>query len=110
MSDGIRNMTAGQSIASSQIMGILKAIAHPIRFEIIYLLCDHELHVGAIAETLSVKQPIISQQLRILRMNHLVESSRRQGLAVYRLSIPGLRKLVDCINTCTWEPQGQRDE
>ena len=45
-------------------------------------------------------QPIISQQLRILRSNGLVAATRENGFAVYRLEEPALRDLVGCMEKC----------
>lgn len=79
---------------------ILKAVAHPLRLRIVALLCTEELHVNAIAERLEKSPAIVSQQLRILRMNRLVEAAREDGLATYRLVEPQLRDLVRCIAGC----------
>ncbi len=43
---------------------ILKAIAHPVRLQIVELFQAEEMCVGDIAETLGGKQVITSQQLR----------------------------------------------
>jgi ArsR family transcriptional regulator len=53
--------------------------------------------VTALADALDVPQPIVSQQLRILRMHGLVAARRESGFARYRLEEPGLRDLVSCI-------------
>ena len=79
---------------------VLKAIAHPIRLQIIARLCEEPFHVKAIADQLGVNQAIISQQLRILRMNNLVRSHRENGLAVYEMREPGLSQLIKCLTGC----------
>ncbi len=79
---------------------VLKAIAHPLRLRIVALLCDGELHVNALAERLDKSPAIVSQQLRILRMNHLVEAEREDGLAHYHLAEPQLRTVVRCLASC----------
>jgi len=43
---------------------VLKAIAHPVRLQIVELLQAEEMCVGDIAEALGGKQDITSQQLR----------------------------------------------
>ena len=43
---------------------VLKAIAHPVRLQIVELLQAKEMCVGNIAEALGGKQAITSQQLR----------------------------------------------
>jgi DNA-binding transcriptional ArsR family regulator len=79
---------------------VLKAVAHPLRLRIVALLCGEELHVNALAERLDASPAIVSQQLRILRMNRLVEAEREDGLARYRIVEPRLRTLVRCIAGC----------
>ena len=83
-----------------RVVGILKAVAHPVRLRLVALLCRGEMHVSALAEGLQVNQAIVSQQLRILRMSGLVGASRQGGYAVYRLTEPHLRDLVACMERC----------
>ena len=79
---------------------ILKAVAHPVRLRIVDLLCCEDLHVGALVERLDVQQPIISQQLRILRNQGLIHSHRENGLVINHLAEPELRKLLGCMENC----------
>ena len=79
---------------------ILKALAHPVRLRIVGLLCAKDLSVTVMAEMLDVRQAILSQQLRILRMSGLVESFRSHGRASYRLGEQRLRQLVKCLEGC----------
>jgi len=87
---------------ADHIAEVLKALAHPLRIRIVALLCQEgECHVNAIAEQLGVKQAILSQQLRILRMRRLVDVVRKDGFARYRIAEPQLRTLVRCMEGCT---------
>ncbi len=79
---------------------VLKAVAHPLRLRIIALLCEGEVHVNALAARLDAPQPIVSQQLRILRTRRLVEATRENGFARYRLAEPALAELVGCMEKC----------
>jgi ArsR family transcriptional regulator len=79
---------------------ILKAVAHPVRLRIVDLLCREDLHVGALAERLDVAQPIVSQQLRILREQGLIASHRENGLVMNTLAEPELMKLLSCMENC----------
>lgn len=81
------------------VVDILKAAAHPVRIQIIAILCDHEQHVKALSEEMGVSQPIVSQQLRILRMRGLVESRWQNGFAYYRLLDPRLEQIVHCMSS-----------
>ncbi len=80
---------------------ILKAIGHPMRLGIVALLVrEGPMHVGSLAERLDAKQPIVSQQLRILRMRGLVDAIRENGHATYRIAEPHLEQMVDCMENC----------
>jgi DNA-binding transcriptional ArsR family regulator len=80
---------------------ILKALAHPLRIRIVSLLVhEDECHVNGIASELEVNQSIVSQHLRILRMQHLVQSHRRDGFAWYQLAEPKLVDLLGCLEGC----------
>jgi len=79
---------------------VLRAVAHPLRLRIVATLCRGDEHVNALAERLDVPQPIVSQQLRILRGHKLVAAVRSNGFAWYRLVEPALKDLVCCMEKC----------
>ncbi len=79
---------------------ILKSIAHPVRLQIVDLLCQGPLHVNALAAELALPQSVISQQLRILRMHNLVRADRAGGFAHYSLAEPNLQRLLSCLEGC----------
>ena len=91
---------SGNTKMCSEAAEVLKAIAHPLRLRIVAVLCERSEHVNGLAERLQVPQSIVSQQLRILRMRGLVASSRENGLSVYRLAEPNLKKIVNCMEMC----------
>ena len=55
-----------------------KAMAHPVRLEIIDRLKARELSVGELAEAVGVSQANLSQHLSVLRMRGVVRA-RGQG-------------------------------
>lgn len=79
---------------------MIKALSHPIRLRIVALLCSGPEHVSGMAERLGLKQSITSQQLRILRMNGLVEGERQDGFTYYSLTETQLRELIRCVESC----------
>jgi len=91
---------ASEQQMATRAADILKAVAHPLRLQIVAILCEHDVCVGDLAERLGVKQPIVSQQLRILRMRGLAEPRRKNGLSMYRLMQPHLKQLIRCMNKC----------
>jgi DNA-binding transcriptional ArsR family regulator len=82
------------------LAGILKALANPARLRIVARLCEGPENVGALACSLGLEPAIVSQQLRILRMSGLVEATRSEGFALYRLAQPRLVELVRCLEKC----------
>jgi len=85
---------------AEHVASVLRAIAHPLRVRIVATLCRSEEHVNGLAEELDAPQAIVSQQLRILRAERLVEARRENGHAYYRLAEPALRDLVCCMEKC----------
>ncbi|MGB4587119.1 MAG: metalloregulator ArsR/SmtB family transcription factor [Rectinemataceae bacterium] len=85
---------------ASAMSELLKALAHPIRLMIVAQLLEGEANVSELAERLDVPQPLASQQLRILRMVDLVDFSRKDGFAVYRITQPRLAELLHCLEGC----------
>jgi DNA-binding transcriptional ArsR family regulator len=79
---------------------VLKALAHPERLRIVAVLCERETNVIGLAERLDLRQAIVSQHLRILRMAGLAAAERRGGHAVYALARPRLRDLLACLENC----------
>ncbi len=76
---------------------VLKAIAHPVRLQIVELLQAEEMCVGDIAETLGGKQAITSQQLNMMKARGVL-SCRRDGARVYyRIENRNGIRLLDCI-------------
>ncbi len=60
----------------------LKALSHETRLLLLCLLCDGERSVTDLENTLSLRQPTVSQQLARLRHDGLV-TPRRDGKTIY---------------------------
>jgi DNA-binding transcriptional ArsR family regulator len=86
--------------AAARYADILKAIGHPVRLRIIDILTCGERNVGELEGLTEVKQAIISQQLKILRLSRLVDVDRRDGKAFYRLAELHLKDLMRCLRKC----------
>jgi DNA-binding transcriptional ArsR family regulator/YHS domain-containing protein len=66
--------------------GLLKALAHPRRLEILHLLRDQELPVSDIHTMLDLPQANISQHLMILRDAAVVKTKKEGKQIYYRIS------------------------
>lgn len=86
---------------AAHIADVLKAVAHPLRIRIVAVLCAGEETVGELARRVEAPQPIVSQQLRILRTQGLVAVTRAGGYARYRIAEPALHDLVGCMERCS---------
>lgn len=78
----------------------LKALGHPVRLQIVAILCETDENVGNLAHTIGASPSAISQQLSILRMRGLVSRQYNDGYAIYTLEEPRLRDLIACMSRC----------
>lgn len=75
--------------------GFFRALAHPVRIRILELLARGERSVQELQDALALEQPIVSQQLAVLRTNNIV-SGRKDGVSVrYSLRDPLIADLLD---------------
>ena len=71
-----------------------RALAHPLRIRILELLGTGDRTVQEMQQLLDVEQPVVSQQLSVLRSKGIV-TTRKMGTAVqYALSDPLIGKLL----------------
>ena len=86
---------------------LFKALAHPLRLQIVSLLSGGDMHVKELAERLASPQAIISQQLRILRSADLVAPRTEGGRAYYRIIEPHLHDMLRCLGSCLIARRGK---
>lgn len=65
-----------------ELAELFKVFGDSTRIRILYVLFEHELCVGDIAELLNMSQSSVSHQLRILKDAKLVKY-RREGKSIY---------------------------
>jgi DNA-binding transcriptional ArsR family regulator len=72
-----------------------RALAHPARIRILEILVRGDRSVQELQEALGLDQPVVSQQLRVLR-NQRIVTAQKQGLSVrYALGDPAIEDLLD---------------
>lgn len=72
-----------------------RALAHPVRIRILEVLVRADRSVHELQEALGLEQPVVSQQLAVLRANGIV-SSRKEGVSVrYAIRDPLVATLLD---------------
>ena len=72
-----------------------KALANPIRIQIIDALRDGEHTVNQLKEILDIEAPNVSQQLAILRTNNIVNTRKEGSNVFYSIKDPTIFKLLD---------------
>ena len=83
---------------AEHVAEVMKAVAHPVRLQIIDLLETKEMCVGDIVKAVGGKQAITSQQLNMMRDKGVL-CSRRDGAKVYyRIKNKDVIKLLHCID------------
>jgi len=72
-----------------------RALAHPVRVRILEALIQGEHSVQELQAALSLEQPVVSQQLAVLRGKNIV-AARKEGTTVrYAVRDPLLGNLLD---------------
>jgi len=81
---------------------ILRAIAHPLRLQILEFVDERKIiNVNKIYNTLKLEQSITSQHLRILRNADLVDTKREGKFIFYSINYDKLEQVNIAINAFT---------
>lgn len=72
-------------LLSLQFSQVYKALAHPMRLEILRILCSRALNVNDLSQQLKKRQSNVSQHLQVLRKSNLVSSKRSGKRRIYEL-------------------------
>ena len=75
----------------------LKAVAHPVRLQIVNILMNGECSVGELVRTLGTKQSLTSQQLSILKSRGVLRSRRNGNVVFYSLLNSGIKNIMASI-------------
>jgi DNA-binding transcriptional ArsR family regulator len=76
---------------------VLKAVAHPVRLQIVELLETKEMCVGDIVAALGGKQAITSQQLNMMKDKGVLNCRRNGTKVYYHIENKNVIKLLNCI-------------
>ncbi len=86
---------------AEHVADVLKAIANPVRLQIIEALEHQELCVGDICQAIGVRQAIASQQLTLMKDKGVLASRRSGAKVYYRVENPNVIRVLHCIyNHC----------
>ncbi len=84
-------------------VSILKALTHPVRIAILYLLRDGEHCVCHLSAYLGFRQAYISQQLSVLREAGLIQDRRDGWNIYYHVVNPLVFDVLDAVQLLTDE-------
>jgi len=79
---------------------VLKALASPARLRIVNILARGERTVTELCALSGLKQSLVSQQLKILRLNHIVASRKEVPHTYYSLTEVNVIRMLDCLSRC----------
>lgn len=87
-------MAVSKKLDYQRLSETLKAVAHPVRLQIVAGLLKDECNVSGIQEKLGLPQSTISQHLAILRRYGIVKA-RREGVRVcYQVCDPAVKEML----------------
>lgn len=75
--------------------GFFKALAHPLRIRILELLVKQGSSVQHLQQALGVEQPVVSQQLAVLRSSDVVAGVKHGSSVRYVVRDPLVGELLD---------------
>lgn len=83
----------------TDVAALLKAMAHPIRLEILCRLQGGELSVGELQATVQTTNGNLSQHLTILRNQGILACRREANFIYNRISDPQAAALTACLQS-----------
>jgi ArsR family transcriptional regulator len=89
---------------------VLKALAEPVRWQIVTALAAEDLCVCHLVDDLDLPQPLVSHHLKVLRAAGVVESERFKQWVYYRLRPDTIAGVVDELRALrsTWRGDRRR--
>jgi len=82
---------------------LLKIMGHPLRLKILIAIYTRQCKVTGLVDCIDAPQPIVSQQLAILRRGKIIVGQKCKNCVIYKIVNPGveeiIRMLLDTYNT-----------
>lgn len=82
---------------AEHVAEVLKAVAHPVRLQIIEVLEHGEKCVGDIVGALGIAQAIASQQLGLMKDKDVLQCRREGTKAYYSIKNLNVINLLHCV-------------
>ena len=94
---------------NSDLLSILKALAHESRLQIVEILLSQQLCVGALARNLGISEGAASQHLQILRKSGLVIGEKHGYWTHYKVQTQRLQDAAEKLSCLPERVLGLRD-
>lgn len=78
-----------------KVSGILKALGHPVRLEIVKNLMKDECNVNAMVNRLGLPQSTVSQHLRVLQDKGIIKPRKEGVVTCYRVIDEQVRDMIE---------------
>ena len=86
----------------NSIAHTLKAVAHPVRVQIIDLLAqERQLSVNELKAKLNITQSMTSQHLAQLRNTGILGKVKKDNVCYYYIRNKNVLKLLECVKKCS---------
>lgn len=82
---------------SEDVAALLKQLSHPQRLLILCSMAENEKSVGEIEEACGASQSAVSQFLKSMRQDGLIDSRREGKLVYYRIIDPHVNELIKSL-------------
>lgn len=92
----------------SRVAQVLKALAHPHRIRIVCLLAQQEQCVHELEERLNIKQSNLSQHLRILRDQGILDCQRKGMAVCYHIRNRTVLDIIEHSQKCLSEGENRQ--
>ncbi len=80
---------------------LLKAIAHPVRLQVIMLLSQQQnMTVNELCKETGCEQSLLSHHLTGMRLKGILSSAKEGQFVYYALKERNVVKILDCIRHC----------
>ena len=83
--------------ASDDAARFLRSMGHGPRLRILCLLLEEPHSSGEIARALGMREPAASQQLALLRAEHMIEATREGQQVIYTIVNPAIAQIVGIL-------------
>ncbi|RGP36315.1 ArsR/SmtB family transcription factor [Pseudotabrizicola alkalilacus] len=89
----------GRKNDAESVVTVLKVLSHTGRLQILCLLLDGRMNVGALSAVLGEPQAAVSQQLMRLRSEGFVRASRHGKTMLYEIADPRVLPVIQALRS-----------